>query len=434
MKINFVCICFFILLTIINTINVQAEECPACLNRTLAPTPHNTSSAPGYCTSHGGSHAYEYIQDVSYTQNPSGTLTITVDIYIVNPTGCTYGNPCPEYDSSPEYINAWIDWDGDKVFEPEERVMDEALTGYININYHGTMTASTIVTIPGNAVPQTWMRVNLGWGHDPNDPCEYSWTWGDVVDKEVQIGKPDLSVKSTDISISPKSWWKQPSDISVTVHNDGTVKAENVKVKIIKKQGNTELKSEIKTIDEIPPGSSFTVSVNWNLDPFKQDIEVIVDPDDEIDELKEDNNEAKTHKITGRVTNSDGQPLKNLKIEYLEQNSGKWQTKVTTFTNSDGKYALFVNMKEITDGKQGKIRASLEYSPNRDGKIKFRFYNDTQWDAGRIETAHKDTTSWVMDKTKDYSRDISFTWQEGGRVYYTSVSYTHLTLPTTERV
>ena len=172
----------------------QAEECPACSNRTLTPTPHNTSSAPGYCPSHGGSHLYEYIQDVSYTQNPGGTLTITVDIYIANPTGCTYGQPCPEYDSSPEYVNAWIDWDGDKVFEPEERVMDEALTGYKDINYHGTMTASTIVTIPENAVSSTWMRVNLGWGHDPNDPCEYSWTWGDVVDKKVTISpiKPEL--------------------------------------------------------------------------------------------------------------------------------------------------------------------------------------------------------------------------------------------------
>jgi hypothetical protein len=65
--------------------------------------------------------------------------------------------------------------------------MDAALTGYANINYHGTMTASNIVTIPENAVSETWMRVNLGWGHDPNNPCEYSWTWGDVVDKKVII-------------------------------------------------------------------------------------------------------------------------------------------------------------------------------------------------------------------------------------------------------
>lgn len=117
------CFIFIILVSI-----AQAEECLACSNRTLTPIPHNTSSAPGYCESHGGSHLYEYIQSVTYTVNPSGTITITVDIYIANQTGCTYGEPCPEYDASPEYINAWIDWDGDKVFEPEERVMDASLT------------------------------------------------------------------------------------------------------------------------------------------------------------------------------------------------------------------------------------------------------------------------------------------------------------------
>jgi hypothetical protein len=125
---NLIIFFFCITMLLFSVIGVQAEECPACSNRTLIPTPHNTSSAPGYCPSHGGSHLYEYIQDVTYTVNPSGTITITVDIYIANPTGCTYGQPCPEYDSSPEYINAWIDWDGDKVFEPDERVMDAALT------------------------------------------------------------------------------------------------------------------------------------------------------------------------------------------------------------------------------------------------------------------------------------------------------------------
>lgn len=160
-------------------------------NNTKAPDKNNllqkASSAPGYCPSYGGSHAYEYISSVTYTQNPGGTMTITVDIYIANPTGCTYGNPCPEYDSSPEYVNVWVDWDGDKVFESGEKVIDAALTGYSALNYHGTMTTSKIVTIPPGAVGSTWMRTNLGWGYDPNDPCDYSWTWGDIVDKEVEL-------------------------------------------------------------------------------------------------------------------------------------------------------------------------------------------------------------------------------------------------------
>jgi len=184
----------------------QAEKCEACSARPLPKSTaitdgasaytnavgefealQSTSSAPGYCPSYGGSHLYEYISSVTYTQNPGGTMTITVDIYIANPTGCTYGNPCPEYDDSPEYVNVWVDWDGDKVFESGEKVIDAALTGYSSLNYHGTMTTSKIVTIPPDAVSSTWMRANLGWGHDPNDPCEYSWTWGDVVDLEIEI-------------------------------------------------------------------------------------------------------------------------------------------------------------------------------------------------------------------------------------------------------
>ncbi len=202
-RVFLVLLIFFGISLFLNIVN--AEECPACSNRTLAPTLHSTSSAPAstssapdYCVSSGGSHAYEYIQDVKYSQKPGGTLAITADINIANPTGCTYGQPCPAYDSSPEYVNAWIDWNGDKVFEPEEKVMDVALTGYTNINYHGTMTASNIVTIPANAVNSTWMRVNLGWGHDPNDPCEYSWTWGDIIDKDVKITPLELKVVRLD--------------------------------------------------------------------------------------------------------------------------------------------------------------------------------------------------------------------------------------------
>ena len=180
-----------------NIIGENVDLCSAGSNRPMPPEgvmAPIASLAPGYCPSYGGSHSYEYISTVRCTQNPSGTMTITVDIYIANPSGCSYGEPCPEYDSSPEYVNAWIDWDGDKIWELSERVMDKELTGYVNINYHGTMTASKIVTVPSDAVGSTWMRVNLGWGYDPNDPCEESWAWGDVVDKEVML-RPEIEVR-----------------------------------------------------------------------------------------------------------------------------------------------------------------------------------------------------------------------------------------------
>jgi len=194
-----------------NTTGDILDMCPSCSRRPLSSEGEMTkaitkaSSAPGYCPSYGGSHEYEYISSVTYTQNPSGTMTITVNIYIANPTGCTYGEPCPEYDDSPEYVNVWIDWNGDKDFyDSGEKVMDVALTGYLGINYHGTMTASGIVTVPPGAVNSTWMRVNLGWGYDPDDPCTEYWTWGDVVDKVVQVQAVEPP-KIEEIIITPKN-------------------------------------------------------------------------------------------------------------------------------------------------------------------------------------------------------------------------------------
>ncbi len=47
------------------------------------------------------------------------------------------------------------------------------------------MTAKESVEIPPNAKKPTWLRANLGWSHEPEDPCEKSWSWGDVVDQPV---------------------------------------------------------------------------------------------------------------------------------------------------------------------------------------------------------------------------------------------------------
>ncbi len=182
------------------------------------------ATAPGYCSSSGGSHEFEYISSVTYAKTPeSNTMTITVNIYIANPTGCIYGKSCPAYDNSPEYINVWIDWNGDKTFDNSEKVADDALVGYININYQGTMTSSKIVTIPDNAVSSTYMRANLGWGHDPNNPCESSWTWGDVVDKEVEIKNnikvvqldalDDIKIRNDDGSSITDPVWKKQFDV-----------------------------------------------------------------------------------------------------------------------------------------------------------------------------------------------------------------------------
>jgi hypothetical protein len=63
--------------------------------------PLSPSAPPGYCPSYGGSTLYESITSVTLTTNPDGTMKLVVQIYIANPTGCTAGQPCPEYDEVP---------------------------------------------------------------------------------------------------------------------------------------------------------------------------------------------------------------------------------------------------------------------------------------------------------------------------------------------
>lgn len=143
-------------------------------------------SAPDYCPSVGGSTYYESITGATLSPLTNQSMLLEVQVYIENPGGCTSGNPCPEYDSSPEYVNAWIDWNRDGIWDPSEQVMAEALTGYTSINYSGTMTAVTLFSVPPDASGDpTWMRVNLGWGYNPTDPCLYSWSWGNVWDQQV---------------------------------------------------------------------------------------------------------------------------------------------------------------------------------------------------------------------------------------------------------
>lgn len=161
-----------------------------------------------YCSSVGGSHSYEYIQNVNYSIKSEGIFSITIFIGINNPDNCTYGEPCPSYDQSPEYVNAWIDWNGDGVFSSDEKIVDAALTGYMGINYSGSMSTSNILSIPAKTVGTTTLRINLGWSYDPNDPCAYSWSWGDVMDLEVEIYKDPPTIK--DITVKGKPFEKNP--------------------------------------------------------------------------------------------------------------------------------------------------------------------------------------------------------------------------------
>ena len=171
----------------------------------------HSTSAPGYCESYGGSTLFESISNVNVVEKPGNLLDITVDVYIANPTGCKSGEPCGVYDNSPEYVNVWIDWNGNKVWEPDEKVLNADLTGYKNINYSGTMTAKGTVEIPPNAVKPAWLRANLGYYYDPDDPCEEYWSYGNVVDQEVLWNMKVKQISATlniDIQDVPKPVWE----------------------------------------------------------------------------------------------------------------------------------------------------------------------------------------------------------------------------------
>src|SRR4051812_27310734 len=149
-------------------------------------------AAPGYCPSSGGSTQYENITNAILTPNGDGTMKLQLNVFIANPEGCVAGQECPSYDASPEHVNAWIDWNGDKQWDEAERVMDKDLTGYLAINYAGTMAGISQFSIPATFTETTWLRANLGYLHDPNDACEVSWQWGNVLDQQVLLHPPKI--------------------------------------------------------------------------------------------------------------------------------------------------------------------------------------------------------------------------------------------------
>jgi len=249
--------------------------------------------------------------------------------------------------------------------------------------------------------------------------------WGELT---VELEEMDLSIESKDISISPKSWWefwKKPFDISAEVHNnnDIDITAEDVEVKFIKKLNGQVIKTETKTINEIDAGESGTIKVDWNLD-FNNDIEIIVDPDDKIDENDEDNNDAVTTKINGTINNSANQPLSHLLVTYQEQEGTNWNDKVYVFTNNQGKYYILNNLDSITEGAVGRINISLIHSPSEDiNKSVFRIIDELTWGNNHnpvSETAvSKQSNQWNMDKNVNRTINLTVADNEGGIAYKT---------------
>ncbi len=73
---------------------------------------------PGYCPSNGGDITHERIENITYHLD-GDFVYFVVEIFI----------PCPPdaFYIYPEYINGWIDWNGDERWDAAERVIDISL-------------------------------------------------------------------------------------------------------------------------------------------------------------------------------------------------------------------------------------------------------------------------------------------------------------------
>ena len=227
-------------------------------NASRASRPNAAAAAPGYCPASGGSTQYENITNAILTPNGDGTMKLQVNVFIANPKGCVAGQECPSYDASPEHVNAWIDWNGDKKWDDGERVMDKDLTGYAAINYAGTMTGISQFAIPATFTETTWLRANLGYLDDPNDACQVSWSWGNVVDQQVLLkapqikeikvaGSKDVNNPMTTYDVKLTAVVETPSDFEVTkVSWSGDLKPGDGNPYTYKPDKGTQGKKKIK--------------------------------------------------------------------------------------------------------------------------------------------------------------------------------------------
>lgn len=137
------------------------------------------STAPGYCTAVASSQFFEVIQDIDFGFTATGG-SISVSVGILQSDPGSYG--------AGEFVNAWIDFDGDGEFEPEEQVLDQ-LRFAAEAGFPGALLYGSVFAFPENRTSApTFMRVTLSYGVDAG-PCG-AWTFGSVRDFEVELPQP----------------------------------------------------------------------------------------------------------------------------------------------------------------------------------------------------------------------------------------------------
>ena len=142
------------------------------------------ASSPSYPNSIGGKKSYEYIS--SFTVTPKdGYYKITVKVICPK---LYDAEGYPGYGSTLEYVNVWIDWNGDYSWSDSERVMAKSSANYKKILADNKILYfETTVKDASSAGGTFKARAMLGYGYNPSNPATYSWTWGDVMDVDVSF-------------------------------------------------------------------------------------------------------------------------------------------------------------------------------------------------------------------------------------------------------
>lgn len=196
-----------------------------------------STAPPSYGSAYASSQYYEYISGAVITLDPAErTGRLDVDVVITTGIPSAYG--------AGEYVNAWLDFNSDGVFQENERIMRQVKWASW-VGYQGTLHYSSSFWLPPDyditAIADAfspmqgemgeiriridsrdlagWSRVVLGYGVSPGPTG--SWTWGSVVDQPQTASlEPAHSAARVNFRTLDQSH-SELSDVTVTVPVDG---------------------------------------------------------------------------------------------------------------------------------------------------------------------------------------------------------------------
>ena len=160
---------------------------PATLPRRATPVMPPSVFPPSYGFAGAGSQFFEYMNEFDLQVDQTNrTVTIRINVVVTTGDEQDYG--------AGEFVNVWIDFDGNGVFDQDEQVMDQLQFAQA-VGFRGILTYTQVVAIPDSAVAFTWARACLGYDYDPL--ATGFWTWGNALTKPVVLGGPFTVVRHT---------------------------------------------------------------------------------------------------------------------------------------------------------------------------------------------------------------------------------------------